>query len=356
MRLGECGEKAPHAASPSSAAPDALIPAAGLPLGDAQPILIFTEEYFTTGQQIMHSNALANLAQTDLLRQVSALVERVMDRPWTTLIELLMIAAVVYAVLRMLQGTRGARLVRAVVSIVAVSFAVVWLIAERFGFDRINVLYPYFILGVFLVSLVAFQSELRRILARLGEGGWLQRWMKNEDNFIEPLVIAFERLASRRTGALVALERSTELGTWLESGVRLDAVVSTELLETLFCPSVPLHDLGVIVRQGRIAAAVCQFPLAESGAVQRSLGSRHRAAVGLSQETDAVVVIASEENGQISVAIGGQLRRNLTPSELRELLSRELAIDTVVEPGTELQPPVENPIARVHADGTSEVA
>ena len=293
-------------------------------------------------------------AQTDSLRQLRALLERVSDRPWATLIELLLIAAVVYAVLRMLQGTRGARLVRAVLSIVGVSFAVVWLIAERFEFDHINVLYPYFIFGVFLVSLVAFQADLRRMLAKLGEGGWLQRWMKSTDQSVEWIVTAVSRLAAAGTGALIAIERSTELGTWLESGVRLDALVSAELLETLFCPSVPLHDLGVIIRQGRIVAAGCQFPLAESGAVHRSLGSRHRAGVGLSQEADAIVIIVSEENGQISVAIGGQLRRGLSSSSLHELLNRELALTTTFADAEEPQSPVVQTLTRAQADGTSE--
>lgn len=263
----------------------------------------------------------------DWYKHLRSLLERATDRPWATLVEMLLIGAVVYAVLRMLQGTRGARLVRAVLSIVAVSFVVVWLIAERFELDHINVLYPYFILGVFLAALVAFQSELRRMLAKLGEGGWLQRWMKGPDFCIEPIVTAVTRLSGSNTGALVAIERSTELGTWLESGVRLDALVSTELLEAIFHPGAPLHDLGVIVCQDRIAAAGCQFPLAESGVVHRSLGSRHRAAVGLSQEADAVVIVVSEESGAISVAVGGQLRRGISPQSLRDLLRKELAVE-----------------------------
>ena len=130
------------------------------------------------------------LAQLGLPEGITSLVERLIERPWAALVEMLLIGAVVYAVLRFLQGTRGARLVRAVLIILAVSFMVVWLIAERFGFERINVLYPYFMLGVFLASLVAFQTELRRMLIRLGQGGWLQLWIKGASEPIEPIVTA----------------------------------------------------------------------------------------------------------------------------------------------------------------------
>jgi diadenylate cyclase len=269
-------------------------------------------------------HTLASLAQVDLSQGVRSFIERVMDRPWVALIELLLIGCVVYTVLRFLQGTRGVRLVRAVITILAVSFAIVWLIAERFEFERINVLYSYFILGVFLVSLVAFQPELRRILLRLGEGGWLQRWMRSSEQSIEPIVTAVERLSKKKIGALIAIERGTGLGAVTEGGVQLDAVVTTELLETIFWPGTALHDLGVIIHQDRVVAAGCQFPLAESGEVDRSLGSRHRAAIGMSHECDAVVIVVSEETGTVSVAFQGRLRRGLSSEALQETLVREL--------------------------------
>lgn len=266
----------------------------------------------------------SNLSQLDSFRGLQSLYDRLADRPWIVLVELLLIGSVVYAVLRFLQGTRGARLVRAVLTILAVSFAVVWLIAERFEFERINVLYPYFILGVFLVSLVAFQTELRRMLLRLGDVGWLQRWLKSSDQMLELIVTAVERLSRNKIGALMAIERTTEMSAIVETGVELDARVSSELLETIFRPGSALHDLGVIISQGRIVAAGCQFPLAESEDVDRSLGSRHRAALGMSHEADAVVIVVSEETGTISVAIRGRLRRALTIEALRDTLMKEL--------------------------------
>lgn len=266
----------------------------------------------------------ALLLQWNLVSGAESLVERVIDRPWVALVEMLLIGSVVYTTLRFFQGTRGARLVRAVLIILAVSFAIVWLIARQVESERITVLYPYFILGVFLVSLVAFQTELRRILLRLGEGGWLQRLIKDSEHTIDAIVLAVERLSKKKIGALIAIERMGEIGAATESGVRLDAVLTTELLETIFWPGTPLHDLGVVIHGGKILAAGCQFPLTESDEVDRSLGSRHRAAIGMSQEADAVVLVVSEETGAISAAIRGRLHHGLNAATLRETLRREL--------------------------------
>ncbi len=259
--------------------------------------------------------------------QIRPFLERIFDRPLATIVELLLIGSIVYAVLRLLQGTPGARLIRAVLAILGATFAVVWLIAERYELERINVLYPYFVLGIFFASLVAFQTELRRILAKVGQGGWLQRWLITPEETIRSIVTAVGRLSKNKIGALIAIERSDEMGPWSESGVAVEASVSAELLETIFWPGSPLHDLGVVIRQGRILAAGCQFPLAESSAVERSLGSRHRAAIALSQEADAVVIVVSEETGTISVALDGQLRRGLSSDQLRGTLLAELGLD-----------------------------
>lgn len=282
-----------------------------------------------------------------------SLLERAVERPGVALAELAMIGSVIYAVLRFLHGTRGARLVQAVLTILAVSFAAVWLLADRFELDRINVLYPYFVFGVFLVSLVAFQTELRRILLRVGQGGWLQHWFRGPSFDIEPVVVAVERLSKKKIGALMALERTTQLGAVVESGVSLDAVVTAELLETIFWPGTPLHDLGVIIRQGRVVAAGCQFPLVESGDVDRSLGSRHRAAIGMSHEVDAVVIVVSEETGTISLAIDGRLRRSLSVAALRDALQKVTGMTPrkFVRPAAVMPLPAADAV-KAAADGT----
>ncbi|MCO6435912.1 MAG: diadenylate cyclase CdaA [Phycisphaerae bacterium] len=266
----------------------------------------------------------ALLAQSNFLAPLRSFFEQIAYRPWLTLLEWFLIGAAVYTVLRFFHGTRGARLVRAVLLILAVSFAIVWLLAENFDSERIKVLYPYFIVSVFLVALVAFQVELRRMLLRVGDVGWLQHWVGRTEATIEPIVLACERMSKKKIGALIALDRTGEVGALVDTGVRLDAEVSTELLETIFWPGTSLHDLGVIIHQGRIVAAGCQFPLAESGEVDRTLGSRHRAGLGMSHEAEAVVIIVSEETGTISVANRGRLRRGLSAETLREFLRKEL--------------------------------
>ncbi len=286
------------------------------------------------------------LSQSHLLQGVRFFFEQALSRPWISLVELLLIGGVVYAILRSLEGTRGARLIRVILTILVVSFAVVWLIAERFQLDRVNAIYPYFILAVFLVSLVAFQSDLRRALLQLGEGRLFQRLLGGSVEVIDAVVSAVDRLAHKRIGALIAFERSDESAAIAESGVQLDAEITSELLETIFWPGSALHDLGVLISQTRIRAAGCQFPLTEAADLEKTLGSRHRAAIGMSEETDAVVVVVSEETGTISVAMHGRLLRGLTVESLRELLLRELGADEnerpEEEPGDdEPQTPVE---------------
>ncbi len=243
---------------------------------------------------------------------------------WAVAVELLLIGLPVYLVLRFLRGTRGERLVWAVGLILAVSFLLMRLVAQRFGLDRINFLYPYFVLSILAVALIVFQPELRRGLIRIGERGWLRAWSRSTQRAIDPLVAAVGRLSKKKIGALIAIERTTSLGGVAETGVLLDARISVELLESIFWPGSALHDMGAIIEEGRLVAAGCQFPLADTEDVDRSLGSRHRAAVGLSPECDAIVVVVSEETGTISVAERGRLRRSFTPDSLRDLLTEAL--------------------------------
>lgn len=294
-------------------------------------------------------------AQVDFIQRFGRYISRFntdLYNPWVVVIELLVIGAVVYTVLRFLRGTRGARLVQAVLMILAVSFLVVQVVARELGLDRIGVIYPYFLGGVFLVSLVAFQTELRRMLIRLGETRLFRHWGMGADKVVDAVVRAVAKMSANRVGALIAIERSTELGAIAETGVALDAEVSTELLETVFWHGSALHDLGLIIRRDRVVAAGCQFPLAESAAVDRALGSRHRAAIGVSEEVDAVVIVVSEENGVISVVDKGRMTRNLSPDRLREYLMGALSRPRRGAAHRE----VVRDNKRVAADGTSQAA
>ncbi len=257
--------------------------------------------------------------------------------PWVMLIELLLIGVVVYCTLRFLQGTRGARLMRGIGVVVVASFVVVRILAERFGWERIEFLYQYFVLAVFLITLVVFQPELRRGLMRIGERLWFTSMYRLPDKVIGPLIMSVSALSKKHIGAIIAIERVSGLGAIIETGVRLDAKLSADLLNTIFWPGSALHDMGVMIRQDRIVAAGCQFPLAEAVDLERGLGSRHRAALGLSEESDAIIVVVSEETGSISLASDGELHRALSVEVLQTmlyelLLRRQRLAPTGIEP------------------------
>jgi diadenylate cyclase len=199
-------------------------------------------------------------------------------------------------------------------------YLIVRLLASTFDLSRVAFLYEKLLLFASVAIVVVFQPELRRALMRLGETRLFRGWSSQLNEEIDALVESATYLAKRKIGALIAIERDVGLGGIAESGTRLNAELSADLLNTIFWPNSPLHDLGVIVSQGRVSYAGVQFPLAESGDLERELGSRHRAAVGMSQESDAVVLVVSEETGDVSIAERGQLIRKLTPEGLRGLL------------------------------------
>ena len=235
-------------------------------------------------------------------------------------VELVLIGVVVWWVVRFLRGTRGESLVKGIVVVLGAVYLCILLLPKGGGWERIEFLYGKFLLFAFVATVVAFQPELRRALGQLGRApifGGQHRYI--EEN-ISTLVESAGYLSRNKTGAIIAVERKAGLGGLMESGTLLDAELTAGLLNTIFYHGTPLHDMGVIIQQGRVAAAGCQFPLAESEDVDASLGSRHRAALGLAQETDAVVIVVSEETGRISIASDGQLHIGLDADNLRELL------------------------------------
>ncbi len=239
---------------------------------------------------------------------------------WQVAIEWLLIGAVVFWVVRFLRGTRGARLLKGVVVLLIALYLIVTLVGERFGLQRIQYLYGQLLLFVSLAAVVVFQPELRRALMRLGETRLFQRLTTQFQDEVDAIVESAAYLSRRKFGGLIAIERDVPLGSLAETATRLNAEVSASLLNTIFFPNTTLHDLGVIISGGRIMWANVQFPIAEVGDVDAGLGARHRAAVGLSQETDAVIVVVSEQTGDVSIAERGVLTRKITPDRLRGLL------------------------------------
>jgi len=260
------------------------------------------------------------LARSDPLN-FRNLIQAIELHGWGTVaVELTLIGLFVYAVVWFLRGTRGARMLKGIGFLLVVVYLVVRLFAREFRLERVEFLYGKFLLFASVAAVVVFQPEIRRALMRLGETRWFGGWSPSDNADIAAMVESASFLAKRKIGALIAIQRDVGLGGIVESGTRLDAELSADLLSTIFWPNSPLHDLGVIIINGRIAYAGVQFPLAESDELEKELGSRHRAAVGMSAESDAVVIVVSEETGDISVAERGKLFRKLTSDRLYDLL------------------------------------
>lgn len=258
------------------------------------------------------------------------------DPWWRILIELFLIGIVVYWVVRFLRGTRGARLLKGIALLLIFLYLIVQIVAKQLHLDRIVFLYSGFLQYATFAAVIVFQPELRRAIMRLGETRLFRGFSSEVSEEINELVQSAAFLSRRKIGALIAVERETGLGGIAESGTLVNADLSAPLLNTIFYPNSPLHDLGVVISGGRIAYAGVQFPLAEEGTLERELGSRHRAAVGLSNETDAVVIVVSEQTGDVSIAERGVLLRKLTPEALRGMLNELLG-------GAEAKPMEFNP-------------
>jgi len=235
------------------------------------------------------------------------------------MIELLLIGFVVYSVIRFLRGTGGEKLMTGMVFLLLGFWAISFL-TDLLELERIELLFYHFLAAVLVVAAVAFQPELRRGLMQLGGTRFGRTTVPEMEQVIEQIVDSAAVLSKSEIGGIIALERKVGLGDWIASGTRLNAKITAELLNTIFWPGSPLHDMAVVIRRDKIAAAGVQFPLAEHGEYDRMLGSRHRAAIGLSKETDAVVVVISEETGNIALAVDGKLARLLTLEQLRQQL------------------------------------
>ncbi|HNS22995.1 MAG TPA: diadenylate cyclase CdaA [Sedimentisphaerales bacterium] len=249
---------------------------------------------------------------------------------WVVAVELLAIGLVIWWVVDFLEGTRGERLFRGVIFILVSGVLILNLVVERLPFDRLQLLYRGFLLAVLIVAVAAFQPEIRRVLIQIGQPRIWAGASHQLSRTIEELVTAVTELSAARIGAIIVIERQVALGEFIETGVPLDARVTSDLLKTIFYPGTPLHDMGVVIRGDRIVAASVQLPLAEAGSIAGvELGSRHRAAVGITAGSDAMCLVVSEETGAISIARDGKLIRNVTESQVRSHLAGVATADHV---------------------------
>jgi diadenylate cyclase len=261
--------------------------------------------------------------------------------PWQVVIELAVIWMVVYAVIRFVQGTRAARAIKGLLLMLVMATLLVRIIGQREAFQRLTFLYQNFLPLAAFTLIVIFQPELRRGLIRLGERQFFRRAGVGVAPVVDEIVEAAAYLKKAKFGAIIVLERETPLRGLVEGGTPLGAQVSARLLQTIFFPGSALHDLAVVIGGNEIQAAGVQLPLADPEDMpDPSLGSRHRAAVGLTKESDALVIVVSEETASISLAERGRLERDLTPDQLRETLISRLSRGAVWHaPGVDEAPP-----------------
>lgn len=237
---------------------------------------------------------------------------------WAAL-DILLVALLIYQVLVMIRGTRAAPMLAGLLLL-----AITFYLARIGELTTLNWLVNHLVPYVVFALIVVFQSEIRHMLADLGRRLSFLRGSSSDSDSYDDIVLAANLFSQHQTGALIVIERDIGLRTHIESGVPLDARLSYDLLATIFRPSAPLHDGAVIVQKDRVAAAACFLPLSMNPLLSTQLGTRHRAGIGITEETDAIAVICSEETGAISLAIGGKIERDLTAEQLRERLSGEL--------------------------------
>ena len=244
------------------------------------------------------------------------------------IIDILIVAAIIYELLLLTRHTRGSALLKGLFLLL-----VIMVVSNLLGLKSLNWLLLAILQNGALVLVILFQPELRKALERMGRSRILTKGnRRNEDEerdtVISEIVQTVTDLSRRRVGALMVFERQTGLEDVIETGTRLDAEISAPLLENIFEPNTPLHDGAVVIRDDQIMAAACILPLAEASGVSRELGTRHRAALGISENTDAMVVVVSEETGIVSMARDGALKRPLSTDELKDCLNDYYSIRT----------------------------
>ena len=246
-----------------------------------------------------------------------------LQRPPVTfwdVVDILIVSVIVYEVLKLIRGTHAAQMALGIAVIVAMFY-----FSRNFQLETLNWLIRNVVGYVVFAAIVLMQGDIRRALVHIGRAPFFRVFRRferpaTEDEVIEELVVAATTLAAKRTGALIVIERSIGLRNYIESGIPLDARLTYDLLVSVFQPTSPLHDGAVIVQNDRIAAAACFLPLTINPRLSRELGSRHRAAIGLTEENDAVAIVVSEETGVISLVMNGEIDRTIPVEQLRARL------------------------------------
>jgi len=236
---------------------------------------------------------------------------------WWAVIDIIIIAAVIYQLTLLLRGTKAMQMVVGIVFLVGSAFV----LSQVYPLTALKWFMDKFYSSLLIIMVVLFQEDIRRVLSRMGKKGFLPSGENvSSRQILDEITRAASSLAAKRVGALIVIERSIILSRYVDVGALLDARISKELIVSIFHPSSPIHDGAVIIQRGRIASAGSFLPLTRDENVDTDLGTRHRAAIGISQETDALVVVVSEESAKISLIVDGNVSRDLDPKEMRRAL------------------------------------
>jgi diadenylate cyclase len=242
---------------------------------------------------------------------------------WLDVLDILIVAFVIYELLQLIRGTHAVQVALGGAVLVLLFWASQWLDLQAVNW-LMRTFLPYAVFGI----LVVFQPEIRKVLAHIGKTPLLGAFGAHRaEDALDEIVLATTSLASKKVGAILVLEREMGLKSYIETGISLDAQVTYDLLINVFTPGTPLHDGAVVVQGNRVAAAACFLPLTINPALSRTLGSRHRAAIGITEDTDAVAIVVSEETGTISMVVGGRIRRGLDATSLRQALYESMEME-----------------------------
>ena len=241
---------------------------------------------------------------------------------WIDVLDILIVALIIYELLQLIRGTHAVQMALGGLMLVILYWASLWLNLQTLNW-LLRTFLPFVVFGI----IVVFQAEIRKVLAHLGKTPFFGAFSeRRQDEVIDEVVLATTTLAGQRTGGLIVIEREMGLRSYIETGIALEALVTYDLLISIFNPGTPLHDGAVILQGKRVAAAACFLPLTVNPELSRALGSRHRAAIGVTEDTDAIAVVVSEETGAISLVQGGAIRRGLDGPALKQALLAALGV------------------------------
>ena len=225
---------------------------------------------------------------------------------WIDLIDILIVTFVVYRLILLVKGTRAERMLWGLAVIVLVYF-----VSQRMELFTLHWILSNFLSSIVIIVIVVFQRDIRRVLVQVGRTSFFSRGLGIKEELLEELTKAAFQMSKNKTGALIVLERDVGLGDYLDVGVEVDAKVSSEMVLSIFNPASPVHDGAAIIRKGRISRVGCFLPLARDPEISKSLGTRHRAALGLTEDTDAVIIVVSEETGEVSLVVNREIIRDM---------------------------------------------